>query len=197
MKPDAVENPNPPDWISLIETTTREVFITMVGVDLRRVPDPDPPLVAEMTAMLGLAGELCGVISVHCAASTVSRSAARVLGAGAVEPEFARDMLAEICNVIAGNFKCKLPELSEGCLLSLPTVISGAEYQIYSSAHGERFQASFECDGAIWITLDLEQNSALAARPMAFSTKGFLRSADYIEREHGDENSNGVLATSS
>lgn len=147
-------------WIPLLESTMREVFETMLETRLRRVPDPDPPPVAEITAMLGLAGELCGVLSLHCAADTAARMASKILGVKTVEAETVRDTIAEVCNVVAGNFKCQLPRLAERCLLSLPTVISGAEYQIYAWGHGERARISFDFEGAaLWVTLDLNQQA--------------------------------------
>jgi len=40
-----------------------------------------------------------------------------------VGPEIS-DALGEVCNMIAGNFKNKISGLSEGCMLSVPTVIT-------------------------------------------------------------------------
>ena len=37
------------------------------------------------------------------------------------------DAMGEICNMVAGNFKNKIAGLSAGCMLSVPTVITGSE----------------------------------------------------------------------
>jgi len=50
-----------------------------------------------------------------------------------VGPEIS-DALGEVCNMIAGNFKNKISGLSEGCMLSVPTVITGTDYSLHSQA---------------------------------------------------------------
>ena len=42
------------------------------------------------------------------------------------------DALGEIGNMVAGNFKNKIEGLSDGCMLSVPTVIMGNDYSLYS-----------------------------------------------------------------
>jgi chemotaxis protein CheX len=44
------------------------------------------------------------------------------------------DAVGEQFNVIAGNFKNKLTRISERCMLSVPTVITGANYSCHSLA---------------------------------------------------------------
>ncbi len=83
-----------------------------------------------------------------------------MLGVEAVDTaEFgddARDAIGEICNMVAGNFKAKLAGLVEGCVLSVPTVITGADYQLHIPADGTRTEISFGFEGSpVWITLDL------------------------------------------
>jgi chemotaxis protein CheX len=44
------------------------------------------------------------------------------------------DAVGEVCNMIAGNFKNKIAGLGDGCQLSLPTVICGANYSLRTFA---------------------------------------------------------------
>jgi chemotaxis protein CheX len=85
--------------------------------------------------MVGLAGQLCGVLSVQCDAKAAALMASKMLG---VEPDKVGaempDALGEICNMVAGNFKNKIDGLGDGCMLSPPTVISGNDYNAYSLA---------------------------------------------------------------
>ena len=56
--------------------------------------------------------------------------ASRMLGIDRLETtDDAFDAFGEICNMVAGNFKNKLTGITEHCLLSCPTVISGSDYQ--------------------------------------------------------------------
>jgi CheY-specific phosphatase CheX len=56
-----------------------------------------------------------------------------------------RDAMAEIVNMVAGNFKSKLSG-SNHCMISIPTVITGADYQLRSLDVGEivRLVVAFE-----------------------------------------------------
>lgn len=57
--------------------------------------------------------------------------ASRMLGIDADKagPEM-WDAVGEICNLVAGNFKNKVS--GDGCMLSVPTVITGADYNVHS-----------------------------------------------------------------
>lgn len=132
------------EWQTRIEKAAREVFEVMVGSGLVRLPvEPDREL-PEHTAMVGLAGTLCGVMTVRCSSRTAAVIASKMLG---IPPEEAadesRDALGEICNMVAGAFKNQVPSLQQDCLLSVPTVISGADYELQSLGHGERIRCDF------------------------------------------------------
>ena len=60
--------------------------------------------------------------------------------------------------MIAGNFKSKVPSLGESCVLSVPTVISGADYHLHSATAGEHAELSLSFEGLpLWLTLDLRK----------------------------------------
>ena len=67
------------------------------------------------------------------------------------------DALGEICNMIAGNFKNKLAGTDERCMLSVPSVISGGEYNLHSMANGNSVETVLLFEGApIAVCLQLE-----------------------------------------
>ena len=90
----------------------------------------------DVTAMVGLAGQLCGVLSVRCEGTAAALMTSKMLGVELhkVGSEEMSDALGEICNMVAGNFKNKIAGLSEGCMLSPPTVITGNDYSLHSHA---------------------------------------------------------------
>ncbi len=159
LQANAVECVTPPaGWPAAIEAATREVFEIMLGIPLRAVTSAEPPLVADLTVMVGLSGTLRGVLSIHCSAVSACLWASRMLHREL--PEFdqtVRDGVGEICNMVAGNFKRKLPPgVDDNCLISTPTVISGTDYQLHSLSGGEHVEVSLGFEGApLWITLDL------------------------------------------
>jgi chemotaxis protein CheX len=59
-----------------------------------------------------------------------------------VGPEIA-DALGEVCNMVAGNFKNKIPGLGDGCMLSPPSVITGNDYSIHSMAQTPALEVGF------------------------------------------------------
>ena len=92
----------------------QEVFELMLACPLEVAAEPANENGLDITSMVGLAGQLCGILSVRCSAKSAARMASRMLG---VDPETAGpemwDAVGEICNMVAGNFKNKLTGLSD------------------------------------------------------------------------------------
>ena len=122
------------NWAALLELATREVFELMLSCPLT-APATGDESSQNVTAMVGLAGQLCGVLSVRCSGQAAALMTSKMLGVALdkVGPEVA-DALGEVCNMVAGNFKNKITGLAEGCMLSPPTVITGSDYTLRSHA---------------------------------------------------------------
>ncbi|HEY1265162.1 MAG TPA: chemotaxis protein CheX [Terriglobales bacterium] len=133
----------PESWLPLMELAVREVFEIMLGSALEPLTDPNP-VNCEFTAMVGLAGQLCGVVTMRCTAQSAILMTSRMLN---VDPKEAEkqvwDALGEIANMIAGNFKNKLTGMGSGCMLSVPTVISGGDYSFHSLADAGPMEVMF------------------------------------------------------
>jgi len=144
-----------------LDSAAAEVFEMMVGTPLGPSDQAVLPRVADYTAMIGLAGDLCGVLSFRCGNDSAVQIACRMLGTDdGASAECIRDALGEICNMVAGSFKVQVSDLVEQCMLSVPTVVSGKDYQLYPLADGLRVQISKSLEGAlIWMTLDLHMSS--------------------------------------
>lgn len=66
------------------------------------------------------------------------------------------DAIGEIANMIAGNFKNKLAGMADGCMLSVPTVITGSDYNYRSMADTAPLEIAFQFEGApVLISLEL------------------------------------------
>jgi len=107
--------------------------------------------------MIGLAGHLTGVLSVRCSSSTAAVMASKMLGIPQEQADEERwDAAAEVCNMIAGNFKSKLSGSGNQCMLSVPTVITGNDYQTHSMTDGESIESWMHFDGNnICVSLEL------------------------------------------
>lgn len=134
-------------WLPLLQHSTHEVFDIMLGSKLE-AGKPEPLSGVEFTAMVGLAGCVCGVLSVRCCHKAATQVACAMLGLPAHKAaEHAWDALGEVANMIAGNFKNKIDGMSDKCLLSVPTVITGADYSFHSLADTGPLQLWFRFQG--------------------------------------------------
>jgi chemotaxis protein CheX len=130
VSPDTVQQ-----WGTLLELAAREVFQMMVGGELQ--PDPSDGVPKDITAMIGLAGQLCGLVTIQCSSECAGQIASAMLGTDVTGvDDGALDALGEICNMIAGNFKAKISGLADGCVLSVPTVIRGSDYELHAVGEG-------------------------------------------------------------
>jgi chemotaxis protein CheX len=140
-----------------LDSGSVEVFEMMVGTTLGLAEEAVLPRVADYTSMIGLAGDLCGVLSFRCSNSSAAQIASKMLGTEEdTTAECMRDALGEICNMVAGAFKAHVTDIIEQCFLSVPMVVSGKDYEMHPLADGMRIQVSKSFEGAlVWITLDL------------------------------------------
>jgi chemotaxis protein CheX len=149
---------SPEDWIPLLEVAAREVFELMLGCQLTRPASPEETSL-DVTAMVGLAGQLCGVLSVRCAGKAAVLMTSKMLGVALdkVGPEVA-DALGEVCNMVAGNFKNKIAGLAESCMLSPPTIITGTDYTMRSLADSSALEVRLLFEGLL-IVISLQVHS--------------------------------------
>lgn len=122
------------EWIPLLEVSAKEVFELMLGTKLDTAEDITPNGL-DIAAMVGLAGQLCGILTIRASKESASRMAFKMLGAETDKnSQEVSDAFGEICNMVAGNFKNKVSGLGDGCMLSVPTVITGNDYSVRSLA---------------------------------------------------------------
>jgi chemotaxis protein CheX len=147
--------PFDPNWKAIMECAALEVFEMMANVRLTLNPATDEVPAGGQTAMVGLAGALCGMITIRCSRSTATKLASLMLGQEAVSnPASARDALGELCNMVAGNFKAKITGLADACMLSVPTVIAGEDYSMDTAEPAECVTIALVYEGDnIWVTL--------------------------------------------
>jgi chemotaxis protein CheX len=144
-----------PNWKAIMECAAVEVFELMAGVHMELIAMQGEEPQGEQTAMVGMAGALCGMTTLRCSRTTAAKLAALMLGGDAASnPSMARDALGELCNMIAGNFKAKVSNLADRCMLSVPTVITGENYSMDTvpPTEGVTLSLSYE-DEPIFVSL--------------------------------------------
>jgi len=145
-------------WRVVLHDAAKEVFLMMVGSELSVPEQTDPAVLSEVAGMVGLAGELCGVLTIRCGKTSAKKIACLMLGMTEDEAAAqATDAIGEICNMVAGSFKAKIEGLEDKCMLSVPTVISGDSYELHSLASGERIELPLLFQGEpIWFSLEVQ-----------------------------------------
>jgi hypothetical protein len=144
-------------WLPVLENASHEVFQTMLATQL------EP---GEREAIPGgwVHGDgRTGGQPVRCVERPLQPaigggSGTSLLGDASHEHAAAQawDALGELANMIAGNFKNKLDGLSAACMLSVPTVITGGDYQTHSLTDSRPLELWFKFHGrAMEIALEI------------------------------------------
>ena len=151
-------------WTPLLDLSAREVFDIMLGTRLQPFESSADESTAlandgEFTALVGLAGSLCGVLSIRCSEQAARIMASKMLGMPPEEVDNdSWDALGEIANMIAGNFKGKLSGVGNHCMLSVPTIIVGSDYETRSLAASNMIEAIFDFEQTpLLVTLELHE----------------------------------------
>jgi chemotaxis protein CheX len=141
----------------LLDQTVDEVFGLMLGtpvtVSESAVDPTNVPI--TLTAVIGLAGALSGGYTVVVNEQTAKQIASTMLGIEISELDNdVYDALGEITNILAGAWKSKIAALHAACLLSVPTVVTGTNYDIHRKTSTFRMARSYWfCDSPLTINI--------------------------------------------
>jgi len=142
-----------------LDATVEEVFRMMLGIEFERHSEPILGGKESVTAVVGFGGLLSGACVFRSPARTAMKIAGLMTGMEFTEiDDTVKDGIGEICNMLAGSWKGKLPELAANVGLSIPAVITGRDYNLHVQAPefqlhhvyrfgDEVFEVSIVCDG--------------------------------------------------
>ncbi|HHB75045.1 MAG TPA: chemotaxis protein CheX [Desulfobulbus sp.] len=141
-----------------ITEATIEVFATMIFLDITPgapIIRKDDTLDTNLTSMIGLAGDLKGVLAVHCPAETAKGITGAMLGMDVEElDEDVKDAIGEIANMVAGGLKVALAADDIHTELAIPTTILGTAVRTSGQSGIARFIIPFTTSaGAFGIEL--------------------------------------------
>jgi chemotaxis protein CheX len=137
--PAAVQGNNaPPDFKNKIDQTLQEIFRNMFNEESCLIPREQVSAEIGMSAIIGFAGNLSGVLSLHFSRSSASKIASALLGMEIAEgDEMIRDAMGEMANMVAGGFKNRVSGNVETLKISIPSVIEGKGYKTYPPANAQ------------------------------------------------------------
>lgn len=142
-----------------LDASVEEVFRLMLGLECKRAMGAAAMDPESVTAVVGFGGVLSGACVFRSGASTAMKIAAQMTGMefSAVD-DTVKDGIGEICNMLAGAWKGKVPELAANTGLSVPAVITGHDYKLHVQApefqihhfyrfNDQVFEVTIVCDG--------------------------------------------------
>ena len=143
--------------------STQEIFSSMVMMEVSALDE----LVTEgrvhtqsITGLIGLAGTYKGVLAIHMPNTVAMAVTSSFLGMDVEEINAdVEDAIGELANMLGGNVKTILSESGRDISLSLPSTISGKEYNFQlASESAERTVICFESQaGRFHVELQLEK----------------------------------------
>lgn len=140
---------NAKNCVPALRESVREVFQAMMGLN---VTPADPvalawPPLQQYTSMIGLAGEVSGLIYFICGQPLACLVTSSMLGMEIAENDPSiTDALGEVANMVGGSLKNKVPEFMHN-RLSLPSVVSGSDFEIHIPGGRDEEVAAFETNG--------------------------------------------------
>lgn len=138
------------DFTNHIVSATTDVFNTMIMLEAT-----SGPTLAEKTtvfgnsisALLGLSGDLKGMLCIHCPEQGAKAITANLLGMDVEElNEDVTDAMGELANMIAGGLKSRMSTDGKALELSIPTAISGVSYTVNSLATAASITVPFKVE---------------------------------------------------
>lgn len=138
----------------VIESTS-EIFTSMVMMDVQPavVQDQESRLYNNsISGVIGLAGKAKGILAIHLPKAIAFQITGNFLGIEVDSMnEDVEDAIGEIANMLGGSLKTILSDSGKDIDLSLPTTISGKEYDFQSLKNAHREIITFVTEGAAFI----------------------------------------------
>jgi chemotaxis protein CheX len=136
--------------VKALQAATQSVFATMLGLEAVCGESYTETNVRGKSdgiiAVVGLAGEWVGTASICCTAAMGCRMSSHMLAAEFTEVnEEVLDAIAEIANMIIGNFKTSAESHLGPLGLSIPTVIYGLSFSARSPGKELWIVVPFSC----------------------------------------------------
>ena len=131
-----------------VKSATVEVFESMVMMEIA----PGEPAYAgsrkidsSISSMIGLAGDLKGMVIVHCPDEVAKVITSEMLGMEIEQiDDDVKDALGEIANMVAGGLKVSLVEQDCNVELALPSTVIGRSVRMSSGVGTKRVMVPFE-----------------------------------------------------
>lgn len=145
-----------------IVESAKEIFSTMIMMEIEVRTDAIGEHHAfhdSISGIIGLAGMRKGVLAIHLPKNVAMAITGNFLGMEVTEVnEDVEDAVGELANMLGGNVKTILSERGRDIELSMPSTITGKDYDFQSKKDAERYLIPFVSEaGMFCIDLQLEK----------------------------------------
>jgi len=127
---------------------TLEVFTSMIFIEIAPefVAEGEViiPIEANLISLIGLAGDLKGVLAIQCPAEVALGITEAMLGMDVDElGEDSKDAIGEIANMVAGGLKAALAAHGRNIELAIPVAVIGSSFRTSGLAGAQRVLVPF------------------------------------------------------
>lgn len=137
---------------------TKEVFSTMLMVELEEgspVYENKAIFTSNLTSIIGLGGDIRGMLAVHCPEVVAKNITSGFLGMEVDElDEDVKDAISEIANMVAGALKISFKKNDIDIQLAIPTAVIGSSFKTSGFSGAYCISVPFSMDGdRFWIEM--------------------------------------------
>jgi len=133
-----------------IVAATMEVFETMVFMDIQAgemQTGKEDVIGSDVSSCIGIAGDVRGLVGVHCPEIVARGITAAMLGMELDEvDEDVNDAVGEIVNMVAGGIKIGLAEQGKDIQLAVPITVTGKSLRTGGLAGTTRLMVPFSTE---------------------------------------------------
>jgi chemotaxis protein CheX len=139
-----------PENLDRADTVVTEIFKMMFDLDIHPIDvSADVCTTAELderTAIVGFSGAMRGSCQIRISVMAARSIASAMLGGVPIDDDddSINDALGELCNMLAGGWKNRVPSLASECALSPPTVIYGRDYKVHMSKPSAKLSRGYQ-----------------------------------------------------
>ena len=123
------------DLEDLVTSAVTELFSTMLGMNMKRVP-LEPGFgngETHVAGTVGFVGRLSGVVYVYTTLAFARRITATLLAlpeTEVTEDEMINDAMGEMANMLVGHMKSRIADRGMPCVLTIPSVVRGSHFSV-------------------------------------------------------------------
>lgn len=126
---------------------TLEVFASMIFIDIKPEAPTDAPVSTfdpNLSSLIGLAGDLRGLLAVHCPSTVALAISSAMLGMEVNElDDDVKDAIGEIANMVAGGLKVALTADGKKIELAIPSTVIGTSIRMSGLSGATRIMIPF------------------------------------------------------